>query len=200
MACHACGFEYDYRKRKCPQCGVLYKAGKETLAEEELDSQFNLKPVVEPASPTMDRQENLTRQLELAEEKKAILLKQKEVKELEDRLAAINSENAELEREIGSQPAGPTTKEPGPVRPKQRPCKVVSRRMRGYFSLKRLQASLPSWGKLQQLVGGSCSTPMGLHLSRGRILHLLHRHFRPVSSLWAWAYRLSAWQAVTTPE
>ena len=108
--CDKCSFEYDYKKRKCPQCGEPYKSKTQLeggKAEETLDDAFRLEPgaskePAEPSSPTMDREDALSRQVELAKEKQAILLKQKAVKDLEDRLASINAENSTIEQQLAT--------------------------------------------------------------------------------------------------
>ena len=108
--CEACGYDYDARKRKCPQCSAPYKPTKADLDKAGSEEAFDIegKPateqLTEPLSPTMDRQEVLLKQLKLAEEKRGILLQQQEVKALEIRLQGINKENADIERNLAGKP------------------------------------------------------------------------------------------------
>ena len=94
--CGACDFEYDHRKTACPQCGEA----RETKSALEGEGE-----PVEPASPSIDRQDILQKQIDLAQEKQKLLKQKQELRKLEDRLAEINTQNADLEKEIGAQPA-----------------------------------------------------------------------------------------------
>ena len=108
--CQHCGFQFDLRKITCPQCSVKHKPSKKDLQDEE---DFDISPlektmdksgagteVIELTSPSIDRQGSVKKQIELAEEKKQILLQQKELVSLEARLEKINEENAVIEREL----------------------------------------------------------------------------------------------------
>ena len=55
----------------------------------------------------MDQSRRSTTAIKLAEEKRAILLQQQEVKALEIRLEAINKENADIERNLAANPLVP---------------------------------------------------------------------------------------------
>ena len=102
--CLHCGFSYDLRKAQCPQCFEKHIPTKKDLQDEE---DFDISPLkntmadkkaeepVEPTSPSIDRQGAVKKQIELAEEKKQILLQKKQLAELEARLQKINTENSD---------------------------------------------------------------------------------------------------------
>ena len=82
------------------------------------DDEFKLCTGGEPGSPAIDREQSISRQIELANEKKAILQRKLELKTMEERLSEINAENAKLEAELASIQDGgggdaATTKKPG---------------------------------------------------------------------------------------
>ena len=89
--CKECDFEFDLRKRTCPQCGAKHVPSKQELEEEsDFDIQSPAKPpapgkldLVEPASPDMERtSEQVKQQLILAEEKRALLTKKRATSEV----------------------------------------------------------------------------------------------------------------------
>ena len=115
-----CGFEYDGRKKKCPQCAVPYKGTKAELDAEEdplLGTPSKQDPAkqlpVEPESPSMDRQASLMAKLALAEEKQTLLKQKEEMRKLEDRLSEIDAENEAIERRLAT--PGHRTQPPGRV-------------------------------------------------------------------------------------
>ena len=76
--CEQCGYDYDARKRKCPQCSAPYKPTKAELDNAGEEEAFDIAgkpptgPLTEPLSPTMDRQGCSTTAIaSLAEEKKS---------------------------------------------------------------------------------------------------------------------------------